>query len=260
MVKISRYHWKYPLSHERVYQKQLTAAVNKMHSVVLANMHTISGYVNQYRIDDELGDQLDTIIESMMQQYHLQVTEDFLRQKIEQMFDTISGFNSSEMASTLKSALNVDVYASDPNLNSMKELWSQENVKLIKSVESQYFERIANIMSNAVRNGTMTDDIADAITDQTGISERRAQLIARDQVGTLNGQLTKQRQTSIGINQYIWRTSEDKRVRPRHQARDGETFSWDNPPPDGHPGIPVSCRCVALPIIDTDNLNVMRIR
>lgn len=260
MIKTSRYKWKYPLSHERVYQKQLTAAVNKMRSIVLANMPTINGYIRQYRIDDEAGDQLDAIIASMIQQYHLQVTEDFLRQKIEQMFDTINGFNSAEMTSTLKSALNVDVFAADPNLDNIKTLWAQENVKLIKSVESQYFERISNIMSNAVRNGTMTDDIADAITDQTGISERRAQLIARDQIGTLNGQLTKQRQTNVGISQYIWRTSEDRRVRPRHRARDGETFSWDNQPDDGHPGIPISCRCVALPIIDTDNLNIMRVR
>lgn len=211
-------------------------------------------------MDDDSTNQLDLIIASIVQEYHLQVASSFIESKIKQMFDTVNNFNAEELKSTLKSSLGVDVFASEPYLNNMKDLWVKQNVSLITNVEDQYFSRVEDIISTGVRSGTMTSDISQQISDQTGVSSRRAQLIARDQVGTLNGQLTKQRQTNIGIDEYIWSTSHDKRVRPLHKPRDGQRFSWDNPPSDGHPGMPISCRCVALPVIDTDKISVMGVK
>lgn len=46
---------------------------------------------------------------------------------------------------------------------------------------------------------------------------------------------------------YIWRTRGDNKVRSRHAERDGQVFSWDNPPPGGHPGEDYNCRCTAEP-------------
>lgn len=259
MLKVARYKWKYPLSHERHYQKQLTALVNKMHDVVFANMNTINAYIKQYRTDDESADQLERIKQILIEQYGTEVTKEFIERKVNEMFDTINGYNANEMTQTLKSAFGVDMFAANPDLDTLKTLWANENIAYTKSIETQYFDRTANIISNAVRNGDLTKDVSSQIEAQTGVSQRRAQVIARDQIGTLNGQLTQVRQTDVGIRQYIWRTSEDRRVRPEHRARDGKTFDWDNPPPDGHPGVPVSCRCVALPIIDIDKINVMRV-
>lgn len=44
---------------------------------------------------------------------------------------------------------------------------------------------------------------------------------------------------------YIWRTQGDSKVRPSHRANDGKIFSWDDPPPTGHPGEDFGCRCFA---------------
>lgn len=46
---------------------------------------------------------------------------------------------------------------------------------------------------------------------------------------------------------YIWRTRGDEKVRPSHAANDGKIFSWDSPPPTGHPGEDYGCRCTAEP-------------
>jgi SPP1 gp7 family putative phage head morphogenesis protein len=35
---------------------------------------------------------------------------------------------------------------------------------------------------------------------------------------------------------YVWRTRDDKKVRPSHAANDGRIFAWDDPPPTGNPG------------------------
>ena len=69
-------------------------------------------------------------------------------------------------------------------------------------------------------------------------------------MGKLNGQLTMLRQSAYGVEAYIWRTSLDERVRQMHADRDGERFEWSTPPEDGHPGMPIQCRCVAEPDID----------
>jgi hypothetical protein len=44
---------------------------------------------------------------------------------------------------------------------------------------------------------------------------------------------------------YIWRTVGDGKVRSSHAEREGEVFSWDNPPDGGHPGEAPNCRCWA---------------
>lgn len=42
---------------------------------------------------------------------------------------------------------------------------------------------------------------------------------------------------------YTWRTAGDHKVRTAHAARNGQIFSWDNPPEHGHPGAEPNCRC-----------------
>lgn len=44
---------------------------------------------------------------------------------------------------------------------------------------------------------------------------------------------------------YKWRTQKDPKVREEHKKREGDIFSWDDPPYDGHPGEAFGCRCWA---------------
>ena len=60
------------------------------------------------------------------------------------------------------------------------------------------------------------------------------------------------RQKKLGVRHYYWVTSNDERVRDEHDKYDGKRYSWDEPPPDGHPGEAVNCRCTARP--DTEEL------
>jgi uncharacterized protein with gpF-like domain len=42
---------------------------------------------------------------------------------------------------------------------------------------------------------------------------------------------------------------DDGKVRALHRQYDDRTFSWDNPPADGHPGDAFGCRCTAEPVL-----------
>ena len=81
------------------------------------------------------------------------------------------------------------------------------------------------------------------------VSKSKAKLIARDQTGKLYGEINQARQDEAGITSYIWRTSMDERVRDEHAEREGQEFEWCAPPDDGHPGIPIQCRCEAEPVL-----------
>ena len=61
-------------------------------------------------------------------------------------------------------------------------------------------------------------------------------------------------------SRYIWRTRWDDKVRSEHARRDGEVFSWDNPPSGGHPGEDHNCRCWAEPVPEADPLPPIKIR
>lgn len=80
--------------------------------------------------------------------------------------------------------------------------------------------------------------------------QSRYQLIARDQTAKLTARLDRLRQEQAGIEKYRWLTSRDERVRSQHRQYDGETYDWNNPPSDGHPGEAVQCRCLAIAVIE----------
>lgn len=92
------------------------------------------------------------------------------------------------------------------------EASTAENVNLIKSIPQEYFQRVETIVLGGMKSGLAPTAIAKQIQEQTGISARRAMLIARDQVSQLNSDLTRQRQTAAGIEFYRVETANDQRV------------------------------------------------
>lgn len=143
--------------------------------------------------------------------------------------------------------LGVDAYRAEPWLREMQELWVSENTRLIKSIPADELSDMEGIIQRGVMNGSSAETIKKHIQERYGVTERRAKLIAVDQIGKANSALTKQRQADAGITGYKWRGVLDERERPEHRAREGNSYKWSNPPPDGHPGQPVRCRCYAEP-------------
>lgn len=131
-----------------------------------------------------------------------------------------------------------------------------ENVALITKLPQAYFASVENKIKNAVAAGTRIETLTKQLLAGTDFPKNRARLIARDQVGTLFGQLNKVRQQSVGIKGYIWRTMADERVREAHALLDGTKQSWEDPPETNDngdtndPGEDYQCRCTAEPDLD----------
>lgn len=126
----------------------------------------------------------------------------------------------------------------------------EDNILLIRRALAGSLDDLAALLSES--QGQRVEGIRRQIQDRFGVTKSRAALIARDQTLKLNGQITMQRQTSLGITRYRWVTSGDERVRPSHKALDGDLIEWINPPlTEGgrhcHPGQDYQCRCTASP-------------
>ena len=153
--------------------------------------------------------------------------------------------------------LGVDVFKNEPWLRPLVSDWVAENVSLVRNMGENALSDLERTILSMVRDGESIKDIREEIRERFSVSTSRAKLIARDQVNKLNGRLTEERQTRLGVTQYVWRTSEDQRVRgvqnsntrgPNHVRLNGHTFDWSNPPitnrnkgERNHPGGDIQC-------------------
>ncbi len=162
-------------------------------------------------------------------------------------------FNRRQFHEVLRSAYGVNVLVTDPPLRQALQVWEAENLRLIKSIPEQYVQQLQGRVVAAVQNGTSLRDMTKIVRETYDLPRNRAELIARDQIGKLNAEVTQARQQAIGVEEYLWRGLRDGRERQEHLAREGKKYRWDQPPPDGHPGMPIRCRCspeAVLPDLD----------
>ncbi len=141
--------------------------------------------------------------------------------------------------------------AMPPSYTDFLRIKARENVQLIKTLPERHFSSLQSSVLSAITRGTRVEDIEEMIDERFDKMHANAELIARDQVGKLNGQLTEMAQTDLGVTKYIWRTAGDDRVRSTHAHHAGETFFWNSPPADtGHPGQDFQCRCYPEPVLE----------
>lgn len=162
--------------------------------------------------------------------------------------------NHAEVSKNLKNQTGIDLSAylgNSPNIAEKVNAMTTANVQLIKSIHSQYLDKVQNAVTQSLVKGTLNKDLVQQIKDIGKTTEKRAAFIARDQSSKLNAALTQARHEEVGIKKYMWSTSGDERVRESHAEKDGKVFEYANPPADtGHPGHDFNCRCVAIPVLD----------
>jgi SPP1 gp7 family putative phage head morphogenesis protein len=143
----------------------------------------------------------------------------------------------------------------------------QQNAQLIRSLPSDIARHISeHAASQAIagmRAESLLRDIRKAAPE---LSQARVLLIARTETAKAQAAVTQVRAVQLGIERYIWRTSEDQRVRSSHKHMEGVVCSFSSPPsPEAYigetkvgyygPGGVWNCRCWSQPLIDLDFMN-----
>lgn len=134
-----------------------------------------------------------------------------------------------------------------------------ENVALIKSIPTEYAQRIqSTVMVSLQTGGQGAADIFDDIEHIGAVTSKRAELIAKDQTSKITTAMNAERAQSAGVKEFEWlHSGGGAEPRELHEAMNGKIYRYDDPPiidlrtgERGLPGQLINCRCVARPILN----------
>lgn len=272
---------KYPSSAEREFTRVMNAYMKMLHESLKEHLpEVIEAYKKQPRGDsrfDNVSD-LDGDIKRVFMAIRLELEQKLknfgIEKFVEKVGETTKNASLREWKRAVRDTLGVnlldDYYNGDFYAEQLRR-WVDENVTKIQSIHNSTLDDMNNIILEGYVKGKSTRNIQKDIQDRYNVNRGKARMLARDQVSSLNAQITQKQQKDAGCDRYRWSTSKDSRVRDCHAELDGKIISWDDPPEMWyetksmgivytgrycHPGEDYCCRCVAIPVFDIDTLNI----
>lgn len=133
---------------------------------------------------------------------------------------------------------------------------TNENVSLIKSIPSEYLQKVEGSVMRSIQKGHDIGGLADELQKHYGVTKKRARFIARDQTTKTVSAMNRARQVELGIETAVWKHSHaGKQPRPTHLANDGNEYNvkegWYDPAVGEYifPGELPNCRCTSRSVI-----------
>ena len=248
----------YPMSLEREYARELVKYVRKVRDICKRHIPAMvdAAMWNAIHADDWTEEQTEDIDNEITAEEEAAIMAIILA-----MFNRVKTFNRRQQEKFYQAIFGATPREiSRADYEKIRQIWVNQNIDLIHSIDRRTLESIRYALSEnivrAVDREILVEELTESIMHMAEVNEKRAALIACDQVGKLNSQLSQLEQMNQGVNSYIWVTMKDNRVRPAHREREGKRFYWDNPPSGGHPGWAVRCRCTSLGCYDTDKIGL----
>jgi SPP1 gp7 family putative phage head morphogenesis protein len=244
----------WPHAHALTYASQLTSLVKRMEKLVNERLiPKLPKLVDSMHApdtrQDDVGDTLESLLKPILTS--LGMGQRNAQRWAKTMLEGVSTDHARDFAIEYEARLPVNPFIGREKwLPEQMGLALQENVRLIRSLPIETLSEVRGIVQRGLLDGTRVEDMATLIAGRLDVAYSRATLIAVDQTGKWFGSMNRLRQLDADVAQYKWSTSLDEAVRPSHQAREGKTFDWSKPPSDGHPGMPVRCRCQAIAIVE----------
>jgi SPP1 gp7 family putative phage head morphogenesis protein len=120
-----------------------------------------------------------------------------------------------------------------------------------------YFALLTLNLTNNINNATTNSEITKSLNLRIAQLKRKAFNLADEMAYYFAGQARINLYKNYGAKFFIWKTMGDDKVRLSHQALNGQTFEYENPPyVDGVQRLPTEdygCRCIDIPIINKES-------
>lgn len=145
----------------------------------------------------------------------------------------------------------------------------QSNAEYIQSMPEKVAQQVTKLAARGYEAGKRPAVIAEEIfREYPYMTRRHARLIARTETSKASTALTRARCDYAKVSWYVWRTSDDERVRSSHRHMEGVIIPWNEPPspekldprhrqrPYGeyHAGDTFNCRCYPQPLLEFDDV------
>lgn len=257
-----------PDSAEREYRRHLSTYVQTYIKLMRNGLGEIvpelreTAAREQPRMDENIESKLKRLFDNVQKRLEQIFPDVILRRWVFAMIALVNRHTKISTAKQFKTAYrragkeapDFEPFFTDGKLSPYYHNVVDANVGLIRSIPLEKMPVFKNQLVAMITGDQSQVDIKKAIQKNFGVTRNKATLLARDQVGKLNGALEEHRQRQLGITHYIWRTSKDSRVRHDHKELEGTIQRWDKPPivdkrtgRRAHPKRDYQCRCWAEP-------------
>ena len=226
----------------REYRRELVATFDDTPAIVMdasiANKASVALNALKRRFARLFRDRAPVIVENMLRGVD-KASTDTLNTSLKELSGGIT-LKTDKMPAALKQVVQSAI---------------KENVALIKSIGEKYHTQIEGaVMRSLQPGGRGLADVREFLDKYEGITDRRRDLIAMNQVRRVTSAIQVEKAKSAGVKEFVWRHSRGG-AHPReiHERLDGKVFTLDNLPvidKDGTRGLPGSlpnCRCFMVP-------------
>lgn len=246
--------WKKPNRIERAYYTQ----IQKLFKPII-------GLVKKLNTPEEIIDAIESILDSKT--YNKKAEE--IAKSIATMIykDGAKNWRQAARTSSKSSKIYKEIKKEQQVLKDPLQLLIDRNAQIIKTLPLDISQKVVEHINSQSMRGKRASDITEEIKKFfPKTTSARASLIARTETSKASSALTQVRAQSLGLNWYVWRTSEDARVRSAHAHMEGVLCNYNNPPePEAlnkqksegkyNAGEIYNCRCYAEPLIDDDQVD-----
>lgn len=246
------------------YQKELLAEIREMNSEVKREVLKV---IRNISLANDAKFAMDaspiTLVKNVLNALSKRWIDRFIDKSFpisnELVKKTQSAVDRGLLASARKASITINMQWTDAMIEKSDAI-IHENVSLIRSIPEKYFTEVEGMVYRSIARGGDRKKLADEIElnfgKRHGITRRRAEFIARDQVRKTTSDLSRARQQSAGIVKGIWRHSAGgNNPRHKHVEADGKEFLLDKGLPIGVnnkyvlPGEEPNCGCFWIPVL-----------
>ena len=291
--------WQVPIGKEREMARLIKSILKKFSDIAMPRIKAnLMGWVQSYKPDradskhpigdivdnwkriDGFSDEyanIDLELEAEFGSIFLEggrgINKAYINSELETLGISTSNWNQAQWLKFASEVTGLATAIPEPWLMEVVSAWKNTNYTMIKSLSQEYIKEMNRIVHSGVMSGKPWDEVMRDIRDKDwNITQYKASFLARDQIGKLNGQMSKRRQQESGVELYEWSTSRDERVRETHMNLEGKICSYDDDSVYadtvaeakagnwqdresadmfvGIPGEDFQCRCSGIPVMD----------
>lgn len=202
---------------EQYYRVQMQSLIRQMKKSVEQDIVPVVRQSKAGYTADAWSDDIEAAINKAWGKFSTAAMESKFRDIAREVVNRITKKTTQNMVKSVNQSTGVNMAPifEEQDMSDFISANIKNNTSMITSIRDEYMKSVENAIWSGTAGQSSPTDIVGNIRDQTGVSERRAKMIARDQTGKITSQVTERRHKQAGIEYYQSIDAGDERVAGR---------------------------------------------